>query len=114
MCDRMIETKVWTLPGNYALPITTETVILREYTLEPVSLRQTDAEQLLSGEALRLTEASMIAGTVETASTEIKKDKDAYTCSGTLNCLELISKTVPVELFGEDVTNGEADQRGTD
>lgn len=116
MCDRMIETKVWTLPGNYALPITTETVILREYTLEPVPLRQTDAEQLLSGEALRLTEASMIAGTVETASTEIKKEKekDAYTCSATLNCLELISRTVPVELFGEDDTNGEANQRGTD
>lgn len=113
MCDRMIETKIWTLPGNYTLPITTETVTLREYTLEPIPLRQAEAEQLLCGEALRLTEANMIAGTVKTATNEIKKEKDAFTCCGTLNCLELISKTVPVELFGEDDTNGETNQRGT-
>lgn len=112
-CDRMIETSTWTLPGGWALPVTVETVTLLEYETEPQPLSQEQAEALLGEEALRLTRTKMVAGRVENGSTAIYKTQDGYRCRGVWNCVELISKTLPVELFGEDEENGETDQRGT-
>ncbi|MBQ1411079.1 MAG: sporulation protein YqfD [Oscillospiraceae bacterium] len=113
-CDRMIEMKTWTLPGGYTLPVTVETVTLLEYTLEPVSLSPEQAEALLGGESLRLTMEQMVAGRVQNGSTTIKMTQDGFHCRGAWNCVELISKTLLVELFGEDEVNGETDQRGAD
>ena len=111
-CDKMIDTSMWILPGDYVLPVTVETVTLLEYTLEPVQLSREDAEALLAPESLRLTRAQMVAGRVESGSTAINMTQDSYRCRGVWNCVELISKTLPVELFGEDEANGETDQRG--
>ncbi len=108
-CDRMIETSTWTLPGDWALPVTVETVTLLEYKTELLPLSQAQAEALLGEEALRLTRTQMVAGRIENGSTAIYKTQDSYRCRGVWNCLELISKTLPVELFGEDEVNGKTD-----
>jgi hypothetical protein len=113
-CDRMIKVSNWTLPGGYELPVTVETETLLEYTLEPLELPARQAETLLREESLRLTQAQMTAGQIETGSAAIQKTQDSYRCRGVWNCLELISKTIPAELFGEDEVNGKTDQRGTD
>lgn len=114
MCDRMVETSEWTLPGGWTLPIRIETVTLREYVLEPVSVSSSDAECLLDAEALRLTEDDMIAGTVRARATKLQKSEDGYICQADLNCTELISRTVPFEPFGEDEEHGEINQRRAD
>ena len=112
-CDRMIETSTWTLPGGYALPVTVETVTLREYEPEPLALSRDRAQALLEGESRRLTLNQMTAGRIEGGSAAIYKSQNGYRCRGVWNCVELISKTLPVELFGEDDVNGKTDQRGT-
>ena len=111
MCDRIVKTNTWILPGKYVLPVQIETVILREYVLEPFTISEMDAEQLLGGEALRQTELEMIAGIVEAQSTVIHKKENGYRCRAGLNCCELISVTVPVDPFGEEETYGKTDQR---
>lgn len=114
MCDRITEINEWSLPGGLMLPVQIETMTLLEYRLEPSVLAMDEAEHLLNSEALRLTEAQMIAGRVEQGSSVIQKKENGYICRAVLNCLELISSTVPAKPFGEEELHGETDQRGTD
>ncbi len=114
MCDRITEIKEWRLPGGWPLPVRIETVTLLEYRLEPAALSPREAEALLNAEALRQTEEQMTAGTVEQGSAVIQKKNGGYLCRAALNCLELISRTVPAEPPREEECNGETDQRGTD
>ena len=114
MCDRITETKEWSLPGGCVLPVRVETATLYEYRLEPAELSLAEAESLLNAEALRQTRAQMVAGTVEQGSAVTQKKENGYVCRAALNCLELISKTVPAEPFREEEANGQTDQRGTD
>ena len=89
--------------------MTVETVTLTEYTLEPVQIEPDRAEALLGSESLRMTLGQMVAGRVERGSTAMNKTQDSYRCRGVWNCVELISRTVPAELFGEDEENGKTD-----
>ena len=114
MCDRMIETTDWTLPGGFRLPFRLETETLREYSLQPRSLSKQDAETIMTCEALRLTQARMIAGQIKAGTTTIQKKANSYLCRTAMNCVEMIAKTVPAELFGEEAENGKAHQRGAD
>ena len=114
MCDRMIETKAWTLPGGWQLPIQLETETLLEYELRSVALAQPEAEAILTGEARRLTEDAMTAGQIESQSSTIQKKTDSYLCRVNMNCVEMIARTLPVELFGEDDSHGKTHQRGAD
>ena len=109
MCDRITEINEWSLPGGYTLPVRVETVTLYEYRLEPAVISLTEAESLLNAEALRQTEAQMIAGRVEQGSAVTQKKENGYICRAALNCLELISRTVPAEPYREEELNGETD-----
>ena len=113
-CDRMIQTGVLRLPEGYALPVAVETVTLREYLPEPEALSPQAAEALLRGEALRQTEALLVAGSVETGAAALQKTQGGYRCRAVWNCVELISRTRPVDPFREDEPHGEDHQRGTD
>ena len=61
---------------------------------------------MLGEESLRQTGAEITAGRIEGGSAAIHKTQDSYHCRGVWNRLELISRTVPAELFGEDEVNG--------
>lgn len=113
MCDRMIETTVMSLPGGFELPLVLETETLLEYRLEPIMLSEDEAKTLLESEAVRRTTREMVSGTIEAMQTRITKQNNRYCCVVGLNCLELISKTVPAVLFGEEEEHGETDKRGT-
>ncbi len=113
MCDRMIETEEFSLPGGFLLPLRLETETLREYDLVPVSLTQQEAAELLEAEALRQNALDLAAGRLIACRTQIERDQDSFLCRAALNCLELISRTTPVELFGEEEAHGETDQRRT-
>lgn len=109
MCDRMIETSVMSLPGGFELPLVIETETLLEYRLEPMELSEDEANTLLEAEAVRRATREMVSGTIEAIHTRILKHNNRYYSVVGLNCLELISKTVPAELFGEEEEHGETD-----
>ena len=112
-CDRMIETTVWTLPGGYSLPICVETQTLLEYALVPKAVDLETAGRILCADAERLVMAQMVAGEITRTTTQITPKQDSFLLRGTFHCVELISKTVPAELYGEEEQDGENDQRGT-
>ena len=58
-------------------------------------------------ESIRWIDGQMTAGKVETATSTIHITQDSYICSASFNCLELISRTEPAELFREEERNGE-------
>lgn len=106
MCDRIITKKTWTLPGGYELPVCLETEWLREYELVPVELEADEALRLLTAEADRLVQMQLVAGTVQSSSTQIITKEDSFRMKGSFNCCELISRTVPAELYEEDPIDG--------
>ena len=114
MCDTIIDNQQLSLPGAYLLPLRIETLTLREYEAIPEPIPEDDAQRLLTSEAERLIRAEMISGRIENGSSVIQKTENSYLCRAGMNCLELISGVAPVELFGEDEIDGEADQRRTD
>ena len=114
MCDRMIETRTWTLPGGYTLPVSLELETLREYSPEPTPISEAEAASLLKAEAERLTRTRLVSGQIQRESAVIQKKQNSFCCRTVLNCLELISRTVPAELFGEEENHGKADQRRAD
>lgn len=115
MCDKMIETIPLRLPGGFELPISLETAILREYSLVPMEIGACEAEAELRSAARESVQRNLIAGTVETEEIQIQRTEALFCCEATLNCRELISRTVAADpLFGEDVEYGQNHQRGTD
>ena len=109
----MIETSAWTLPGGFSLPVFIETQTLFEYTLVPAELKLETAGQVLCAEAERLVTEQMVAGEITRTSTQLIPKQDSFLLRGTFHCVELISKTVPAELYGEEEQNGENNQRRT-
>ena len=55
----------------------------------------------------------LIAGTIRSADYTIKQEHGISVCTAEMSCSELISRTVPILLLGEDEINGENHQRGT-
>ena len=113
-CDKMIETKPLTLPGGYVLPVFLEIVTLREYALTPVEVTEQEASAIFQTVAEGTVGREMIAGTVASKRMIIDRTEGLFRCEAALNCREVISRTVEVPLFGEDVEYGQNHQRGTD
>ncbi len=108
-CDKMRNRDTIALPGEYALPIEIETLTLREYRLEEVSLTDLEAEELLSSAADRSVGQNII-GRIISGSGNLQKNNGSYTLDAERYCDELISVTVPVRLLGEDGYSGESNQ----
>lgn len=106
-CDKMIQIQQLTLPGGYVLPIWLETVTYSEYELMPVRLTQDQAERILMREVERENAGRMTAGQIERTSCVWNLSESAWSCKAQLFCNELISRSVPVYLFGEEEENGE-------
>ena len=110
-CDKITVRKRLTLPEGVELPAELEIVAVKEYELQAVPLAQTDAEAILSSFAQRQALSDMVAGQLLEQSFQIQRRDAGYTAQADFGCEELISVTVPVPLFGEEGSNGEADQR---
>ncbi len=110
-CDKMISREVMSLPGGFCFPVEIETVVLREYRLEPEELEQEEAMSLLSTAADRSVGQNII-GTITSGSGSIQKKNGSFTMHAERYCEELISVSIPVKLLGEDGYSGETHQRG--
>lgn len=111
-CDKMIDSRVLTLPGGYAFPLTVETEIVREYVPQPQKLPQSVAQTLLTEYIRSSVSRSMVAGTILQEDYRLTKAAGGYVLSAALCCEEMISRTEPLPLMGEDGEIGTDDQRG--
>lgn len=112
-CDKMIETKQLTLPGGYAFPAWIETVRITEYELQRSERTEEEAERLLRLSAEQTVRDEMTAGTVESAEPSVRKTEGRYQAEIVFSCREMISRTSPIYLFGEEEYHGKNHQRGT-
>ena len=103
-----------TLPGGFFLPIALETVTLCEYTVTQKALTSEEAEELLRSRAESAVQTELVAGMIRSTSMITEQADGVFQGRADLNCNELISRTVPVLLFGEDETNGKNHKRGAD
>ena len=111
-CDKMIKTVSLVFPGGFALPVSLETAVLREYDTSVVSVSREEAELQLTKAGRSLVRSDMIAGTIGETHVAMTRTEELYTAELAFFCEEVISRTVPVSLFGEEVEYGEIDQRG--
>ena len=109
-CDKMIKRSYLTLPGGYALPAETEIVTLREYRLEAAELSRQEAGKLLHDAADRSIAGKMI-GEITSGEDNLQKNNGCFILTAERFCNELISRTVPVKLLGEEGYSGEKHQR---
>jgi hypothetical protein len=113
MCDKIIKIQQVCLPGGYRLPIYLETTTLLEYRIEPAALSDEQAETILRQGAERLGRTMIFAGEIERQTLSVAHADGAFEGRSHLFCQELISRSVPVELFGEGETYG-GEENGED
>lgn len=111
-CDKIIETRILTLPGGDELPVRLEVATLREYTTETEELPLPEAQQRLQGFVLAYCKHAMIAGTILETSFQIIQKDGCYLLYADLSCEEMISVAVPIRILSEEDTLGETDQCG--
>ena len=110
-CDKMIETWDLTLPGGWSLPLSIETVTLREYRLKPVFQAESEAEAAIGPTADALVCADLTAGSVTSRTLKITRTDSGFEAAADFACREIISRTDPLNPFGEEASHGENHQR---
>ena len=110
-CDKMIETEDLTLPGGWTLPMTLETVTLREYRLTPAEISEQAAAAVLGPTAEDLVCAELTAGTVTSRTLTITRTDTGYEAEADFGCREIISRADPIDPFGEEASHGQNHQR---
>lgn len=109
-CDKMTYRSVCALPGGYRFPLTVETVVFREYTLETVPLPENAARQQLTEYSDRYVRGQMIAGTVLGRDDTLTEEDGAYRLVTAFSCEEMIARV----RYNEEVLHGTNDQCGAD
>lgn len=109
-CDKMTYRSVCTLPGGYRFPLTVETVVFREYTLEAVSMPENEAKRQMTDYSDRYIRGQMIAGTVLGREDTLTEEDGAYRLVTAFSCEEMIARV----RYNEEVTDGTNDQCGAD
>lgn len=108
-CDKMIEVKQLTLPQGDTLPLCLEVATYTEYTLARASVPEETAKQSLSEAWRRNTEASMIAGTIDSTDSTFLCDGEIYVLHAESICTEMIGRQVPKDTVYEGETNERTD-----
>ena len=103
-CGRMYEEYYITLPGGFRLPLGLAKEIVTSYEMSSVEADQSQSEQLLMEFAEEQLLASMIAGQIQEAKTEFKRNRGIYVLSGRYRCTEMIGRARK-EQIGD--TNGQ-------
>lgn len=103
-CDKMVTVERLSLP-KYSFPLAVETVFLREYTLQPVSLTPQEARKLLREAWKHGIQSSMIAGTVDSTAEHFITEQKLFVLRAESTCTEMIAKQIPIEESAEGETN---------
>ena len=101
-CDKMIDRKILTLPGECTLPVEIVVEYFYPYKTESVYLQEQDAVWLLQAYADKRVDASMIAGYVVDQNYIFSSDEECYTLQGKYECNEMIAQTAEGKWNKED------------
>ncbi len=102
-CDKMTQTRVFTLPGGFSLPLAVEIETYREYKPVACPVAAEDAQALLQDLAEQLMRQDMIAGEILQSVPVFTRTEDGYTLAVTSFCREMIARQKMAGLF-EEVT----------
>lgn len=106
MCDKITKIQQLCLPGGYQLPIYLETVTISEYRIDHETLSEELGRAILCDGAARIALSAMRAGQIERQYLSLYEHDGFYEGQVQLFCQELISRTVPVYMFGEGEEHG--------
>ena len=102
-CVKMYEIKECTLPGGFTLPVLLVKEYITTYTIEPVTLTESDCGWV-EDYAKQHLQNSLIAGRILFTQSITAQTDDLYTVIGTYNCLEMIAD---YEYKGISINHGE-------
>ena len=103
-CDKMTETKQFTLPGGFSLPIGLCCETYRSYETAPVALSPETAKTLMEQEVLNRIQSTMVAGTILQHTDALQEDGSLYRLAGLVQCREMIGRFRNAELLRKDGT----------
>lgn len=105
-CDKMIDRKTLTLPNGLTLPVSLEIETFSHYETTEKELSRQDAEEILLAYAKADASVRMQAGEILSQTRKLTKQNGLYLLQGTLECHEMIARTVEAkwndEVFAND------------
>lgn len=102
-CDKIVERRVTTLPGDYQFPAVLEVETLRPYELVQVPMPRQQAEQLLLDYVTRTVEDSMIAGSILSQKYTITATDGCWLLQADNRCREMIARMVPAPIYESEM-----------
>ncbi len=113
-CDKMITRELWTLPGNYTIPVTLITEYSCKSEVSDCSLSEQMAEAILQDYGTRMVQADMVAGQILSVDFKLSEQRGQYSASAVYSCREMIAREQTVNLFGsEQIYDGTDSERGS-
>lgn len=101
-CDKMTKRKALTLPLGLTLPIAIVKETLVNYETKEQALQCKEADALLRQEVLERKNESMIAGEILYPRVECTEQDGLYHLNGSLECREMIGRTVSANIFKDE------------
>ncbi len=99
-CDKMIEMKRLSLPGGLEFPVSLTVETFLPYEMETGTLAEPAAQLLLTDYAERAARQDMVAGEILKSQFVLMERDGCYRLSSTLECQEMIAKTVKADWLG--------------
>ncbi|MDR0890106.1 MAG: sporulation protein YqfD [Oscillospiraceae bacterium] len=113
-CDKIISTRVLSLPGGYDFPIVLETAVYRQYRLVPRELSPLIAQEQLETAWERLTVSAMIAGEIQSTEASVIRSGELYVLNANSTCKEMIARAMPITIADDGAVAKENTNDGTD
>ena len=104
-CDKMIDTKVMTLPGELQLPVSIVIEYFRFYGTEQAEIQPPEAEDILLKYLCNQVEDEMIAGEILGKKHRVQKKNGAVDLHCILECHEMIAKVIEAKWSEEEFAN---------
>lgn len=104
-CDKMINRRTMTLPKGLALPLSLEIETFTHYKMGEGKLSRKTAEEMLSGYVRSDVTRRMLAGQIQAQTYKLEEKEGLYCLEATLECQEMIARTVEAKWNNEDFVN---------
>ena len=95
-CDKIVNEKIWTLPGGYPLPFRVTKEVYQCYEAVPAEQTENTAVRILSDGTHRALNAAMIAGQIQSQEQQLARQDGWYSLTASFWCREMIARAEPV------------------
>ena len=101
-CDKMLYTKVLTLPGGYTLPLRLTLERYYQVERETVPVDALCAQSVLEQYADAALAAQMVAGTVESRQTDFTREEGRFCLTQSALCTEMIARSAELPILEQE------------